>query len=142
VVRVWFETLARAFWPGPLTLVLPARPRLACPALAGGETVAVRVSSHPVASLLVRTLGAPVTSTSANRSAGAPAATAQAIEAGLASQLDLVLDAGAAPGGPSSTILDLSRPLPTLLRSGAVEPDRIARVLGFAPREEGRTPRA
>ncbi len=134
VVREWFGILARAFWPGPLTLVLPARPRLACPALAGGDTVAVRVSSHAVALLLVRTLGSAITSTSANRSASAPAATADALEPGLASQLDLVLDAGRAPGGLPSTILDLSRSVPTLLRSGAVTPDRIARVLGFAPR--------
>jgi len=137
VVRGWFERLSRAFWPGPLTLVLPARRGLVCAAMAGGDTVAVRVSSHPVAGLLVRTLGAPVTSTSANRSAAPPAATAGAIDASVASRVDLLLDAGPAPGGRASTILDLTRRLPTIVRSGAADPARIAAVLGFRPREAG-----
>lgn len=134
VGRRWFDVLARAFWPGPLTLVLPVRPRLACPALAGGDTVAVRVSSHPVAHRLVQTLGRPITSTSANVTGGEGVSTADAIPPECASRLDLILDAGPTAGGPASTVLDLSRSRPTLLREGAIGSGRIAEVLGFTPR--------
>jgi len=132
--RQWYDTLTRAFWPGPLTLVLPIKSRLRCPALAGGETVAVRVSSHPIALRLTQTVGRPITSTSANVTAGAPAVTAQDLNPALAHRLGLILDGGRTQGAPVSTILDLTRQRPTLLRAGAVGADAIKRVLGFAPR--------
>ncbi len=134
VARRWFDRLTRAFWPGPLTLVLPMKARLDCPALAGGDTVGVRVSSHPVAHRLVQTTGRPVTSTSANVTGGEAVSTAAAIPAAIAHRLDLILDAGPTAGAPASTVLDLSRSRPTLLRAGAIGADRIAEVLGFAPR--------
>jgi len=130
----WLDKLARAFWPGPLTLVLPAKPRLDCPALAGGATVAVRISSHPVAWQLARTSGRPITSTSANLSASEPARSAEGISPALASSLDLILDSGQTPGQEPSTILDLSSARPVVLREGSVKTADLARVLGFAPR--------
>ncbi len=132
--RQWYDTLTRAFWPGPLTLVLPVKRRLRCPALAGGETVAVRVSSHPIALRLTQTVGRPITSTSANVTGGAPAVVAQDIDPALAQRLGLILDGGETRGVPASTILDLTRQRPTLLRAGAVGAEEITRVLGFAPR--------
>lgn len=132
--RQWYDGLTRAFWPGPLTLVLPMKHRLKCPALAGGESVAVRVSSHPVALRLMQTTGRPITSTSANVTGGAPAVTAQEIDPAVAHRLGLILDGGRTAGAPASTILDLTRQRPTLLRAGAVSAEEIARVLGFAPR--------
>jgi L-threonylcarbamoyladenylate synthase len=132
--RQWYETLTRAFWPGPLTLVLHVKHRLDCPALAGGDTVAVRVSSHPVALRLTQTVGRPITSTSANITGGAPAATAQDIDPALAHRLGLILDGGPAPGTPVSTILDLTRQRPTLLRAETIGVTEIERVLGFKPR--------
>lgn len=132
--RRWFEALTLSFWPGPLTLVLPARPRLNCPALAGGSTVAVRLSSHPVARQLVRTVGRPITSTSANRSGSPPAVAATDLEEDLAGCLDMILDSGPAPGGPASTILDLSGERPRVLREGALAAELLAGPLGMQPR--------
>ena len=133
VAHLWFSRLTRAFWPGPLTLVLPARRGLKCPALGDGRTVAVRVSSHAVAQSLVRSVGAPITSTSANRAGEAPPTLAAAIDPALAALLDLILDAGPTPGGLPSTLLDLSGERPRVLRAGAVDADAIATVLGFPP---------
>lgn len=95
----------------------------------------MRVSSHPLASLLAGGTGHPITSTSANLTGAPPASSAEQIDACLAARLDLVLDGGPSPGGPASTILDLTGPRPTILRRGSVTADRIGRVLGFRPRE-------
>ncbi|HKY31235.1 MAG TPA: L-threonylcarbamoyladenylate synthase [Candidatus Polarisedimenticolia bacterium] len=130
--RRWFEALARTFWPGPLSIVLPARPGLNCPALGATGTVAVRVSSHPVARQLVRTVGAPITSTSANLTGEPPASIAQGIDPCLASRLDLILDGGPSPGGPPSTLVDLSGDRPIVLRLGSIAPSALSAILGFA----------
>ncbi len=132
--RQWLQRLARAFWPGPLTLVLPRRPRLECPALVGAATVAVRVSSHPVALQLARSCWGPVTSTSANLSGRPPAASAGDLDPGVATGVDLILDGGGCAGVPESTILDLTGARPALLREGAVPAARIAAVMGFPPK--------
>jgi L-threonylcarbamoyladenylate synthase len=130
----WLAQLARAFWPGPLTLVLPVgRGAARCAALAGAATVAMRISSHPVARLLCGALGGPLTSTSANRSGMPPAASVAALDPELARALDLIVDGGDAPGGAPSTILDLTAPRPRLLRAGAVDASAIADILGFPP---------
>jgi L-threonylcarbamoyladenylate synthase len=136
IARTWFESLARAFWPGPLTLILPARPGLRCPALGAETGVAVRVSSHPVALQLARTVGGPITSTSANRTGDAPAADAESIGAGLRQRIDLVLDGGRCPGGLPSTLLDLTGDRPRVARAGAVETAALRSVLGFLPAAE------
>jgi L-threonylcarbamoyladenylate synthase len=131
--RSWYDMLARAFWPGPLTLVLPVKSRLVCPALAGGDTVAVRVSSHPVALRLVQTTGRPITSTSANLWGGDTVTRAEEIDPRLAHHLGLILDAGPTGGGMASTILDLTGQKPALLRRGAITVEQIRDVLGFSP---------
>ena len=131
--RVWLDKLARVFWPGPLTPVLPKRSHLSCPALAGSDTVALRVPSHPVAWQLARTSGGPITSTSANMTGGPPATSADQIDPALSSRLELILDAGPAPGGAASTLLDLSGARPTILRAGRVPANAIAEVLGIQP---------
>jgi len=132
--RGWFDLLARAFWPGPLTLILPARRDLSCPALAGGETVALRLSSHPVAWQLARMVGAAITSTSANPSGATPPASAEALDPMIARGVDLVVDGGATPGGRPSTLLDLTGERPRIVRAGAVPAEDLTRVLGFPPR--------
>ena len=131
--HIWFRALTRAFWPGPLTLVLPIRPRLLCPALGKAGTVAVRLTPHPVAIRLVRAVGAPITSTSANRTGEPPATHADAIDPELSASLDLVVDGGPTPGGLPSTLLDISGERPRIVRPGAIETDAIATVLGFQP---------
>jgi len=127
------EALARAFWPGGLTIVLPragdARIRLA---LSHGDdppsTVGLRVPDHPAPRFLAAGLGALPT-TSANRSGQPEAATAAAIREQLGDSLALILDAGPAPGGPPSTVADASGDVVTIVRHGAVSDDAIARVL-------------
>jgi L-threonylcarbamoyladenylate synthase len=130
----WFASLTRAFWPGPLTLVLPAREGLRCPALGGGSTVAVRLSPHPVAWQLARMAGGPITSTSANPTGAPPPASAEAIDPRVAEAVDLVLDGGPTAGDRPSTLVDLSGEAPRVLRQGAIAVELLAAALGFSPR--------
>jgi L-threonylcarbamoyladenylate synthase len=123
--------LGHAFWPGPLTLVLPLAAALAPELVAGGTTVAVRVPDNAVSRGLAAALGMPVTSTSANRSGAAPAQHAAAAAAVFGAALGAVLDAGPARGGLASTIVDLTGDEPRLLRAGAVPWER---VLQFLPK--------
>lgn len=120
--------LAQRWWPGPLSLVVPARPALCPDLLGGGRSVAVRVPAHAVAVALARAVGRPITSTSANRS-GAPATCAPHDLATLAPELDALLDAGVAPGGPPSTVVDVTGAAPRLVREGAVTWSRVLESL-------------
>jgi L-threonylcarbamoyladenylate synthase len=134
VAAVWSPvtaTLASRFWPGPLTLVVPVNgAEVVAPVTAGRGTIGIRVSSHPVARALAAVSPAGViTATSANR-AGTPAhATADAVAAALA-RVDLILDAGDAPGGPASTIVDVSGTEPRLIREGPIAFARVLESLG------------
>jgi L-threonylcarbamoyladenylate synthase len=110
--------LAAAFWPGPLTLVVPAAAGLH-PALGGG-TVGIRLTSHPVAAALARASGGALVATSANLAGGAPVARAEELDPRLVARLDLVLDGGPAPGGPPSTVVAVEGERLTLLRAGAI----------------------
>ena len=121
--------LARTFWPGPLTIVVPARPGLSARVLAGGDTVAVRVPGHEVARKLAIAFGRALTSTSANRSGQAPPMSASEIDPGLASDLDSILDCGSAPGGPPSTIVKVLGERVELIRAGAIAWDRVLESL-------------
>jgi L-threonylcarbamoyladenylate synthase len=112
--------LAAAFWPGPLTLVLPARPGLHAAITAGAAAVGVRVTSSPVAAGLAGAAGGALVATSANLAGQPPSATAAALDAALAARLDLVLDAGPAPGGLPSTVVAVEGEGLRLLRAGAV----------------------
>jgi L-threonylcarbamoyladenylate synthase len=107
-------------WPGPLTLVLPARAELPAALTAGTGTIGVRLSGHPVARALVHAVGAPVTAPSANLHDGAPPRTAADVLRAVGERIDLVLDGGPTPGGPPSTVLDVTAVPPALLRPGAV----------------------
>ena len=119
--------LAGEFWPGPLTIVVPARPGLSPRILSGGNTVAIRVPAHPIACALAAAFGGPITSTSANRS-GAPApASAQELDAALVPGIDLTIDSGPAPGGAPSTIVTNSADGLQLLRAGAIAWERVLR---------------
>jgi L-threonylcarbamoyladenylate synthase len=117
--------LAREFWPGPLTIVAPARAGIARGALAGGATIGIRVPNHAVARALCRAMGSCLTATSANVS-GAPApASAAEIDPTIASRIEAVLDSGPAPGGPPSTIVAASPDGVQLLRAGAIAWERV-----------------
>ncbi len=112
--------LADRFWPGPLTLLVEVGDAVAAAVAGESATVAVRVPGHAVARGLAAALGYPVVSTSANRSGGAAPTTADEALASLGEPVDLVLDAGAAPGGLPSTIVDARGAAPRLVRAGAI----------------------
>ena len=127
--------LADAFWPGPLTLVMPRSP--ACPvselATAGLDTIAVRVPSHPIAAGLLRAVARPVVAPSANRSGHVSATTAAHVAADLGAAVSIILDAGPSEHGVESTVLDVSGDDVVLLRPGAVTAEAIAQVIGHDP---------
>jgi L-threonylcarbamoyladenylate synthase len=131
------ERLAAAFWPGPLTLVLPKSAD--CPvaelATAGLDTIAVRLPAHFIARALIARLGKPVVAPSANRSGHVSPTTADHVMADLADRIDLVLDGGPAPVGLESTILACLDGGVTLLRPGGLPREAIERVLGHPVRE-------
>lgn len=126
------HALAAAFWPGPLTLVLPRRPacRLSLLASAGLDSVAVRAPSHPVARALIEASGRPIAAPSANPFGRLSPTTAAHVADGLGGCVDLILDGGACPVGIESTIVDLCRSLAVVLRPGAVDENAIAAVIG------------
>lgn len=107
-------------WPGPLTLVLRARPTVPAEVTGGTGTIGIRMPGHAVAMALVEALGGPVTAPSANPS-GAPApTTAESVLAAFEGKIELVLDGGDTRGGPASTIVDATVDPPRVLRAGAV----------------------
>ena len=125
------EKLAAAFWPGPLTLVLPKRPDcgVADLALAGLDSVAVRVPAHPVAHALLAAFNGPVVAPSANRSGHVSPTSAAHVLADLRGRIDMVIDAGPCAVGVESTIVACLGE-PTLLRPGGLPREQIERVLG------------
>ncbi len=120
--------LARVFWPGPLTLVVPARVPLAGAVRSGRGLVGVRVSSHPVARGLAAAFGHPLTATSANRSGEPPAETAEVV-ARLFPALSVLVDGGPAAGGAPSTVVEVTDGGIALLRAGAVAWERVLESL-------------
>lgn len=121
--------LARVFWPGPLTLILPRGPRVPHIVTAGMETVAVRMPSHPVARALILALGSPVAAPSANRFMHVSPTTAEHALADLNGRVPLILDGGPCAVGVESTILDLSAEVPTILRPGGVSLEALRTIL-------------
>jgi len=124
--------LAEAFWPGPLTLVLPRAAN--CPvnelASAGLDTLAVRMPAHPVAQDLIRQFGGPVVAPSANPSGGVSPTTAAHVASGLGDRIDLVLDGGAAKVGLESTVIGFDGETPVLLRKGGLPRRDIEAITG------------
>jgi len=121
--------LAARFWPGPLTLIVPAWSGLDALVHAGLWTVAIRVPDHPVATMLARLCGWPITSTSANRSGEAATGDPGVVRAALGDELDALIDAGPSPGGAPSTIVDARSDMPRLVRAGAVPWERVLESL-------------
>ena len=126
------QRLADAFWPGPLTLVLPLRAGHGVSSLvtAGLSTLAVRVPAHPTARRLLSLLGGPVAAPSANPSGRISPTTAAHVHAGLGGKIAAVVDDGPCGVGLESTIVGLSGPSPVLLRPGGLAAEEIEAVLG------------
>ena len=113
-----FHELAKRYWPGPLTLIVPASDRLPREVGGGRDTVAVRVSGLALPRRLARELGRVITGVSANLHGRPPCRTASEVARLFPDQLEMILDGGPSPGGLSSTILDLTGARPRVVREG------------------------
>ncbi len=122
--------LAEAFWPGPLTLILPKSPAIPALVTSGLETVAVRVPNHPLALALLEAAGLPVAAPSANRFGRTSPTTAQHVWQDLHGRIDLILDGGPAPIGVESTVLDVTASPPRILRPGGLTREMLEAVIG------------
>ncbi len=131
--------LAEAFWPGPLTLVVPvsATGSVCASARAGLPAVALRVPAHPVACAVLAAAGTPLAAPSANRSGRVSPVTAWHVARDLGAKADLILDGGRCPVGVESTIVSCAGP-PRLLRPGGIPREKIDAVLGRALEASGR----
>lgn len=139
----WLEAWARvderargymqAWWPGPVTLVLPAGPGVGPPLTSRGEprTIAARIPDHPVAMALLREAGEALATTSANRSGEPPAMSP--LQTAWVKGVRAVLDGGRAPGGTPSTLLDISNEEPYILRQGPISEKEILQVRDREP---------
>jgi L-threonylcarbamoyladenylate synthase len=135
------EDLARSFWPGPLTLVLPRAREIPDIVTAGGPTVGVRWPSHPFIQAVIRECGFPLAAPSANPSAHISPTTAEHVRKSLGDKIALILDGGPSHVGIESTVLDLTSAPPRLLRPGMIHEEALLAVtgeltLGFGDSEE------
>ena len=124
------ERLAAKFWPGPLTLLIPAPVALARGVTGGTGSVGVRVPDHDIARAICHAADRPITATSANRSGEPATADPADVERTLGESVDLLIDTGPTRGGAPSTIVDLTGSSPWLVRAGAVSWDAIQACLG------------
>jgi L-threonylcarbamoyladenylate synthase len=122
--------LAEAFWPGPLTLILPKRPEIPSLVTAGRETVAVRVPAHPVALALLKAAEVLVAAPSANHFGHTSPTLASHVLSDLGERIDMLVDGGEARIGIESTVLDLTGPVPTILRPGGITREQLTNMLG------------
>ena len=142
--------LMEAYWPGPLTLIFPKSKQVPYATTGGLETVAIRMPSDPVAQRLIALAGVPVAAPSANTSGRPSPTTAQHVWDDLAGRIDMIIDGGPVGIGLESTIVDVSGPVPTVLRPGAVTMEMLEDTLGkvaidpaiLGPMAEGERPKA
>ena len=135
------EKLAKAFWPGPLTLVLPRSPKIPDAVTAGGETVGVRWPSHPFIQAVIRACDFPLAAPSANVSNQLSPTNAEHVKKSLADKISLIIDGGQSQVGIESTVIDLTARPPRLLRPGMIHAESLLAVtgeltLGFGDNEE------
>jgi len=124
------QKLADAFWPGPLTMVLPKRPEISDLVTAGLPGVGLRVPNHPVALELLEAADCPLAAPSANPFSGISPTTAQHVFDGLIGRIDGILDGGPCAVGVESTVISLMTDVPTILRPGGLPIEDIERVIG------------
>ncbi len=120
--------LAERFWPGPLTLILKKSPEVPLAVTGGRDSVAVRLPNHRVPLTLVQELGRPITGTSANPSGGPDPITAEDVRRLLGGKVDYIVDGGPTSVAAPSTIVDLTSPMPRLVRPGAIDYQSIQSV--------------
>ncbi len=121
--------LMKNFWPGPLTLVFEASPRLSALLTGGMGTIGVRLTPHPVAQALLAAVGRAITATSANLSGQPSASVAAEVFRALGNRVGAILDGGQTAGGLGSTVLDVSSPPPRIVRRGVISQAELAPFL-------------
>ena len=121
--------LIEKFWPGPLTLIFEAGPRVSPLLTAGTGTIGIRLSSHPVATALTKGLKAPITGTSANISGGPACRSAQEILNAFGQDIDLILNGGKTGSALASTVLDVTVHPPQIVREGMIPRSRLKKCL-------------
>ncbi len=124
------ERLARAFWPGPLTLVVPRSRDVPDAVTAGLPNVALRIPAHPVARALLQAARIPVAAPSANRSTEISPTTAEHVARSLGGRVDLILDGGPCPVGIESTVVSVAAEVPTILRPGTITAEQVREAAG------------
>src|SRR5262245_40546825 len=131
VLPMLARLLAIRFWPGPLTMLMQAPERLPADVTGGTGRVGVRVPAHAVARALCAACGTPLTATSANKSGQSATNDPETVASTLGAGLDVLLDAGVTPGGPPSTIIDVTDQTPRVIRQGAIPWESIQACLGL-----------
>jgi L-threonylcarbamoyladenylate synthase len=126
----WFIPATHKFWPGPMTVVAPCTAVLPPEVIAPDGTLAIRITSDPIAAWISHACGAPLTSTSANPAGGEPPISVSAIDGSVLKVADCVIDDGRRPGGAPSTIVRINGPSLELLRSGVIDFDTIRGEVG------------
>ena len=121
--------LIEEFWPGALTLIVPRCHSVSDLVTGGRDSVAIRISNHPIPTALARGLGRPVIATSANLSGEAAAISGEVVKQQIGDSVDGIIDQGLIVGGIASTIVDVSQESPKLIRSGAISTSELARAL-------------
>lgn len=122
--------LANLFWPGPLTLILKKQPHVLDLVTGGQETVGIRIPNHPIALALLEAFNGGIVAPSANQFTHISPTTAQAVHEELGDKVDLIIDGGACDVGLESTILDMTGPVPRILRPGMITAEAITAALG------------
>lgn len=134
------ERLAGQFWPGPLTLVVPRSPKIPDLVTAGGATVGLRWPSHPFFQAVIRECGFPLAAPSANPSDQLSPTTAEHVLAGLGGRIPLIVDAGPCAVGIESTVVDVTGPMPRILRPGVISSEQISQAAGVPATVVGEPP--
>lgn len=124
------KKLADAFWPGPLTIILPKSERIPKEVSAGLDTVAIRMPSHPIARQIIELCGCPLAAPSANTSGKPSPTTAQHVMDDMNGKIAAVVDGGACSVGVESTVITLASDVPRVLRPGGITPEQLKSVLG------------
>lgn len=127
------RALMRTFWPGPLTICLPASTHVPRSLTTNTGKIGVRISSHPIATALVRTFGKPITTTSANLSGYPPSLTVRHVEKYFHERLACMIDGGVCDGSRGSTVVDISEETMAVIRDGAIPLDSVIRCFQDAP---------
>jgi L-threonylcarbamoyladenylate synthase len=125
-----FYDVAKCFWPGPLTVILPAAKSVPLKVTAGTQTIGIRWPDANFAANLLKRLEMPITATSANRSGLPAAVTAEEVRAQLDESIDALIDGGELPARGGSTVLDLTAEAPVLLREGPISFESLQQFFG------------